>query len=126
MKTPIDVMIFAHQISDLSARYELSVTSWWRSAKHNAAVGGAPTSLHVKGLAVDVVLDPGEDKAEFLQSVHDVGLHYLDEGDHIHIQADSAETPSLPAPSPDSGRSTPPEGGRQEGGVPRRTPGGRD
>lgn len=32
----------------------VTLISGWRSEKHNAAVGGAPRSLHLRGLAFDV------------------------------------------------------------------------
>ena len=38
--------------------YNASVTSWWRSPLHNAAVGGVPESKHRRGLACDVVYEP--------------------------------------------------------------------
>ncbi|MNC89294.1 Peptidase M15 [compost metagenome] len=41
----------------VSARPMFRLTSWYRSSERNAAVGGAPNSLHVEGLAIDVVVD---------------------------------------------------------------------
>jgi uncharacterized protein YcbK (DUF882 family) len=65
-----------------------SVTSWIRSVKHNAEVGGAVNSRHILGLAVDVVLDEmtEDKKAAFMKDCRRYSLVPLDEGDHIHVQ----------------------------------------
>lgn len=65
--------------------YEFSVTSWWRTEKRNNAVGGLPKSLHIKGLAVDIVLDSTANKAEFEKDANEIGLYVYDEGDHLHL-----------------------------------------
>lgn len=39
----------------IAKRYGLTITSGYRSPSHNAAVGGAPNSFHVQGLAFDFV-----------------------------------------------------------------------
>lgn len=36
--------------------YVMHITSWCRCVPHNMAVGGAPNSYHIKGMAVDFVL----------------------------------------------------------------------
>lgn len=76
---------FAAKIADLNHCVEFSVTSWFRSEHRNEAVGGAKESQHLKGLAVDVVLDNPEDTGFFLRKLDKLGYYYLDEGDHIHI-----------------------------------------
>jgi len=65
--------------------YEFSVTSWWRTEKRNDAVGGLSKSLHIKGLAIDVVLDETVDKAAFDRDANEIGLYVYDEGDHLHL-----------------------------------------
>lgn len=37
-------------------RVTIKVSSWYRTAAHNAAVGGARNSYHVQGLATDIVV----------------------------------------------------------------------
>lgn len=77
---------FAGKIDLLNKLFPLSITSWFRSKKRNAAVGGHPQSKHLSGFAIDVVLDDPKDKPQFLKTVNALGLGFLDEGDHIHIQ----------------------------------------
>lgn len=60
------------------------VTSWWRSAAHNERVGGAASSLHLLGLAVDFVPAPGTWWA-VAAAARARGLRVLHEGDHLHI-----------------------------------------
>lgn len=65
--------------------HEFSVTSWIRTIERNKTVGGLPKSLHLSGLAVDVVLDSSEDKEVFKEDCHSIGLYAYDEGDHLHL-----------------------------------------
>ena len=63
-----------------------SVTSWIRTARHNAEVGGKPESLHRFGLAIDVVYDDPVPLA-FAQAVaNGLGLQVIRESNHDHIQ----------------------------------------
>lgn len=83
----MDALQFLSLIMSLRARFGLSVTSWLRSPIHNTAVGGVLGSLHTYGLAVDVVLDLGENGTMFINACTRLGLHCLDAGDHFHVQA---------------------------------------
>lgn len=60
----------------------MTVTSWWRLPKRNAEVGGVVTSMHLLGLAFDIVPVTQNNMA----SLRAMGLSVLDEGDHIHAQ----------------------------------------
>lgn len=80
---------FCSCIRTLQKRFGFSVTSWFRSPKRNKAKGGMSTSKHLKGLAVDAVLDNMQDtnaKAELTAAARAMGLGVVDEGDHLHIQ----------------------------------------
>jgi hypothetical protein len=113
-----DVEIFTKKITRLCLGFGASVTSWWRTVHHNSVVGGKTNSKHIVGLAVDVVLDPLEDRNDFLYSVHQKGLYYLIEKDHIHIQSVPPDVNitigdySLPKPA------AAPAGGQTQGGIP--------
>lgn len=116
--------LFARAIVWLGQRFAISVTSWGRTQYHNSHLNppGKTLSLHLIWLAVDVVVDPGYELQVFLQEVHDRGLHYLVEADHIHIQARPAVSP---APSPFITKPSPaPEGGQAKGGIPLEGPAG--
>lgn len=60
----------------------MSVTSWWRSPWHNAEVGGVKASLHLLGLAWDVVPVTDGNAAKLAA----LGLTVINEGDHLHSQ----------------------------------------
>lgn len=80
---------FCSIIRTLQRRFGFSVTSWFRSPKRNKAKGGHPKSKHLRGLAVDAVLDDMKDekqKAELTAAARAMGLGVVDEGDHLHIQ----------------------------------------
>jgi hypothetical protein len=63
-----------------------SVTSWIRTPLHNAAVGGVPQSLHILGLAADVVFDqPPLPEAMRREAASVLDLHLIVEGDHDHV-----------------------------------------
>lgn len=64
-----------------------SVTSWGRTGKHNAAVGGHPQSLHLVFLAADVVYDAPIDEAAARILASRFSLRLVREGDHDHLQA---------------------------------------
>lgn len=72
--------------------YGLSVTSWGRTEKRNAEVGGVPNSWHLRFLGVDVVPD---DPIVFepLQHLADqLGLELIAEGDHWHIEPKGSQS----------------------------------
>ena len=60
----------------------LTVTSWWRSPWRNEEVGGVYNSLHMAGLAWDVV-PVTQENADKLRGI---GLRVIDERDHLHAQ----------------------------------------
>lgn len=60
------------------------VTSWWRNPTRNAEVGGAPTSQHLLGLALDLISNRPD---EIVRAVRRSGLIVVPESDHVHVQA---------------------------------------
>ena len=78
---------FVSHVHTLGSCYDLSITSWGRSKKHNAAVEGKPNSRHRLWLAVDIVLDEESDQGFFLEDCKRMGLIAVVETDHIHVQS---------------------------------------
>ena len=83
---PVKVSLFASKIAELRNHFVFSVTSWIRSPERNADVGGLPTSKHLTGLGIDIVPEDPHQKNDLFALIKTLGLHFLDEGDHIHIQ----------------------------------------
>lgn len=79
-------MEFLFKILYLSCRFNFSVTSWIRTPAHNKKVGGVPDSMHLLGLAVDVILDDWSETEQFMKMCKRIGLQAIKEGDHIHVQ----------------------------------------
>lgn len=78
--------LFAELLMALAAAVPFSSTSWIRSRKRNAAVGGGTSSYHLQGLAADVILDDPKDKGLLKALCTRVGLQMIDEGDHLHLE----------------------------------------
>lgn len=68
-----------------------SVTSWKRTVKHNADVGGVPNSAHLYGLGLDVVYDTAPALPSRLERARRLGLKLIPESDHDHLQPSSWE-----------------------------------
>ncbi len=77
---------FATRLAMVASVVPCSVTSWGRSAAHNAAVGGHPDSWHRLWLGADVVLDDPRDRPLFERQCVRLGLRVVDEGNHLHVQ----------------------------------------
>jgi len=60
----------------------MTVTSWWRSVGHNTELGGVSDSLHLVGMAWDIV-PVTQENYDILQFA---GLRVINEGDHLHAQ----------------------------------------
>lgn len=73
-------------ILQLCRRYAGSITSWIRTPTRNAKVGGTPTSQHITGTAVDIVLDNPKDADNLIKTAKQLGLQAFNEQDHIHIE----------------------------------------
>jgi hypothetical protein len=89
----MSVSEFAEKVARIGLACGFSVTSWGRSATHNAKVGGLDGSYHRLWMAVDGILDQPSDKAEFVHWCRREGISVLDEGDHLHVQPATGSTP---------------------------------
>ena len=80
-----DAKRFAIAIIGYCADARASVTSWYRTALHNAKVGGRPNSRHLRGLAADVVYDEAMSMRERTLIADKYGLVILTETDDEHL-----------------------------------------
>ena len=71
----------------ICAIYDCSITSCYRTKERNKIVHGHPKSLHMQGLAIDIVPDDWENTEKITNAIKILGLHYLVEKTHIHIQS---------------------------------------
>ena len=78
---------FHEVIMALSARFRFRETSGYRCKEFNTEVGGAQMSQHQFWLARDIVLFDQAERAEFCLQARRMGLSFLIEDDHIHLQA---------------------------------------
>lgn len=64
------------------------ITSGYRCRAHNDRVGGAPQSLHLMGLAADIVVQgvAAREVAEFLDPWHRGGLGRYDGFTHVDVR----------------------------------------
>lgn len=81
-------LIFVYLVLLSVGTNEVTVTSWARSAERNADVGGTPNSLHLLGLAMDLV-GSSSALARVAAAWRGFGLQAIDEGDHLHLELDS-------------------------------------
>ena len=79
-------LAFARTVLVLAGQYQFSVTSWGRTAAHNARVGGVINSRHLEWLAVDMVCDSVDEYLRLTQGAELLGLQVIAEKDHIHVQ----------------------------------------
>ena len=63
-----------------------SVSSYGRTEKHNADVGGKPTSNHRLWRAADVIYDEPIEKATRIALAARYGLEIVEEIDHDHVE----------------------------------------
>lgn len=85
----LDYISFCDKIWELYKEFNfISITSWGRSKYRNQIKKGHSKSKHLTFTAVDIVRDPGtnDKKLELLRYIKKLGLKYVDEKDHIHIQ----------------------------------------
>ena len=82
------------RFATLDRMFPARLTSLYRDEESNRAVGGAPRSQHLLGLAGDWVVG-AEYRDAFIQVARFLGLVAIDEETHIHVQR--YEAGALPA-----------------------------
>jgi uncharacterized protein YcbK (DUF882 family) len=82
-------LVLVVKVDGVCRKYNASVTSWWRTIEHNARLpGAAAASLHLQGLALDVVYDG---KRPTLSELQALGLRVIREKDHDHLELAEGE-----------------------------------
>lgn len=84
---------FALVVSALCRDHRASVTSWIRTTKRNQAKGGNAGSFHLTGLGADLVCDDPADNLPLMRDARAAGLDAINEGDHVHVEADPKTPP---------------------------------
>lgn len=87
----VEQMRFVSRILELRLRIPFSVASWIRTVERNREVGGHVRSLHLYGLAMDVVPGSGVSSSRLLSEAKALDLHGIVEPDHVHLQARMAQ-----------------------------------
>lgn len=81
-------------VDEVCRTFRGSVTSWWRSPRHNASLasaGSVTNSQHMKGLAMDVTYDGEPPPAQGVKNIlarYSPSLQLVREGTHDHIEQD--------------------------------------
>tara|TARA_R110000751_G_scaffold606_1_gene2147 strand:- start:460 stop:819 length:360 start_codon:yes stop_codon:yes gene_type:complete len=72
------------------------INSGYRTVKHNAEVGGTPTSSHLKGLAADISCTNSTDRFKLEGILREVGFTRIGMGGtFIHVDIDKEKTQKL-------------------------------
>lgn len=83
---------FAATLDHLAITHGASITSTRRTAARNKAVGGRPDSLHMSGLAGDLVPDDLRQAPAVVVHAQALGLEAFIEADHVHIETPPPRT----------------------------------
>ena len=70
------------------------ITSGYRCPIHNKAVGGSPTSSHLKGWAVDIACMSDYQRMKIVRALIELDMHRIGVGkDFIHVDIDPGKNP---------------------------------
>lgn len=82
-------VVVTHQALEEECLTTLPVNSGWRCQKHNKAVGGSPTSSHLKGLAADLGCKDSTERYHILRAAMHQGVSRIGIGkEFVHIDMD--------------------------------------
>lgn len=82
----MDIGTFWQEITSACHVFNTRVTSGPRSISWNSAVGGVTDSDHLYGFAADLAGHESTHAPAIILHFTRVGLHAINEGDHIHVQ----------------------------------------
>lgn len=83
------------------------ITSGARTPEHNAEVGGAKNSYHLRGQAYDLVPPAGMTMAQLETKLRSSGVKFaelLNEGDHVHVAWGDHSAPAAASEAPEGAR----------------------
>lgn len=79
------VMYMAQKARDIYGK-PMRVSSGYRCPNHNAKVGGAKTSFHMQGMAIDFAVNNPADRHKMLFALRDAGFTGFEISPlHIHV-----------------------------------------
>lgn len=78
--------VFGATMLSVCDHFGASITSWQRTVRHNATVGGVANSPHLVGVGVDVVYDQVPELDQVIDFIRPLGLAVIREADHDHFQ----------------------------------------
>lgn len=84
------------QVARDTADRPFRITSGYRCANRNAAVGGVPESAHTRGLAVDISCGDSRARFDMLRALFSAGFRRIGIGtDFIHVDVDEEKVQSV-------------------------------
>lgn len=84
-----DLRAFIDHLVRIRYPSDVAITSWYRDADHNRAVGGHPFSQHLIGLAFDLHTS---DPVGLAGAMRLAGLQAFPDARHVHVQFRPAGT----------------------------------
>jgi uncharacterized protein YcbK (DUF882 family) len=71
--------------------FPLIINSGYRTPKHNKAVGGKPSSAHLKGLAADIQVSDSRQRFQLKRLAHMLGFRRIGNGaTFVHLDLDES------------------------------------
>lgn len=73
-------------VNDIAGGYNITINCWRRCEAHNAAVGGAPDSQHLHGLACDIACSDSALMYKLVYRAMYLGAKFIEVAPlHLHI-----------------------------------------
>jgi len=92
LKMSLDFLTMLDEAREI-AGIPFKINSGYRTTKHNKAIGGSPTSSHMKGLAVDLSYKNNLEALKIVAALTDVGCYRIGiSSNFIHCDNDVEKT----------------------------------